>query len=210
MNKPISLLPHICTHIWWSPDNLALVTRINKDMLTLLSVIVVFTCAGRVATGMNCNAGLTIVRHSPFTMMNWSIIGIYRFWIFNFRKQGRQILLTRRNNNFPSKLLDHIHILGHRQGTYYAHLLLPYIFYLLTQDLDGNEAHETGEVNLLSECQGMVIQLNDNKCHWSCEFMLSIQITIMAHKPVTRCGFHKNTNETVRIWFVGECMDLHW
>ena len=129
---------------------------------------------------------------------------------FNFRKQGRQILLTRRNNNFPSKLLDHIHILGHRQGTYYAHLLLPYIFYLLTQDLDGNEAHETGEVNLLSECQGMVIQLNDNKCHWSCEFMLSIRITIMAHKPVTRCGFHKNTNETVRIWFVGECMDLHW
>ena len=113
------------------------------------------------------------------------------------------------------ELWDHIHRLTYRLWTYYAHLLFPYIFYLLTQDLDGNGAHETGKVNLLSECQGMVIQLNGSKCHWSCEFMLSIRITIMTHKPATRCRFYKIKNDMVpgrmqRPTLIVVCWEANW
>ena len=113
------------------------------------------------------------------------------------------------------ELWDHIHRLTYRLWTYYAHPLFPYIFYLLKQDLDGNGAHETGKVNLLSECQGMVIQLNNNKCHWSCEFMLSIRITIMTHKPERRCRFPKNKNDMVpgrmqRPTLIAVCWEANW
>ena len=70
----------ISTHICWKLSILRTGHENKyKYLFTLSSVIAVFTYPGIAATAVNCNTSLAITRHSPFTAINRSIIGIYRF-----------------------------------------------------------------------------------------------------------------------------------